>query len=74
MLAKKHIMHALSSKNGIIFYSNSFPLICSKTFRDSSGQIHSIVIPSELVDYIGTVNGEKRKLKKSACICCYYYF
>lgn len=63
MLAKKCIMHARSSKNGIIFYSNSFPLICSKTFRDSSGQIHSIVIPGELVDYIGTVNGEKRKLK-----------
>ena len=64
MLAKKCIMHARSSKNGIIFYSCSFPLICSKTFRDSSGQIYSIVIPEELVDCLGTVNGEKQNLKK----------
>ena len=64
MLPKKSIIHARSSENGIIFYSHSFPLICSKTFRDSSGQIYSIVIPEEFADCIGTVNRKQRKLKK----------
>lgn len=64
MLAKKCIMRARSCLNGIVFYSNSFPLICSKTFRDSSGQIYSIVISEESISRLETLNGEKPRLKK----------
>lgn len=45
MEKKKIICRARSKRNGIVFYSNTFPLIGSETFRDDAGKLHSQIIP-----------------------------
>ena len=67
MEEKRYINEARSKKNGIVFYSNKFPLIGSKTFRDDSGKIQSIIIPTQLdgfIDYLGTLNGKGKVFNK----------
>ena len=64
MEEKRHIGEARSKKNGIVFYSNTFPLIGSETFRDDSGKIQTRIVPTKLdefIDCLGTLN-EKGKV------------
>lgn len=61
---RKHIREAQSKNNGIVFYSNIFPLIGSETFRDDLGNIQTRVIPVHLIDYSGIVNENEKPFNK----------
>jgi len=63
----KFIINARSKRNGIIFYSNIFPLIGMEAFLDDSGNIQTNVIDKGLerfIDYLGTLNEEENTLNK----------
>lgn len=67
MEERKFVGEARSKKNGIVFYSNTFPLIGSETFRDDCGTIHSRIIPvrsDEFIEYLGTLDEKGNSFNK----------
>ena len=67
MKKTKTIIQARSKKNGIVFYSNTFPLVGIETFFDDSGKVQSRLIPThldEVIDYLGRLNEKESKFKK----------
>lgn len=46
MKTKRSIERGYATNNGIVFYSQVFPIICSETYRDDFGKIKTRIIPS----------------------------
>ena len=46
MKTKRSIERGYATNNGIVFYSQGFPIICSETYRDDLGKIKTRIIPS----------------------------
>ena len=40
MKTKRSIERGYATNNGIVFYSQGFPIICSETYRDDLGKIN----------------------------------
>lgn len=59
MKKSKYIRGAYSKKNGIVFYSNTIPLISCETFRDESGEIQSRIVLTALVQNYDVEENEK---------------
>ncbi len=70
-MEKNYNVNARSKKNGIVFYSNTNPLIGSETTRDESGEIRTrtVYLPfCELKDNIGMIREKGKFLDKKAVL------